>query len=140
MTKKYEILEKYIKDLSAETPDIETYIFVKDRISNYQLDIDINSKALKNRHIEINSTFKFMDKETNKKKSYFEIIYSTIIKVNDQIKEKKELEKIILCDVQVEIYPYIEKTLLELLHNSGYPNVQFEKKVNFEDLFNSRLN
>ncbi len=140
MTKKYEILEKYIKDLSAETPDIETYIFVKDRISNYQLDIDINSKALKNRHIEINSTFKFMDKENNKKKSYFEIIYSTIIKVNDQIKEKKELEKIILCDVQVEIYPYIEKTLLELLHNSGYPNVQFEKKVNFEDLFNSRLN
>ena len=140
MTKKYEILEKYIKDLSAETPDIETYIFVKDRISNYQLDIDINSKALKNRHIEINSTFKFMDKENNKKKSYFEIIYSTIIKVNDQIKEKKELEKIILCDVQVEIYPYIEKTLLELLHNSGYPNVQFEKKVNFEELYNQRLN
>ena len=140
MTKKYEILEKYIKDISGETPGIETYLFVKDRISTYQLDIDINSKALKNRHIEINSTFKFIDKENNKKKSHFEIIYSTIIKVSDQIKEKKELEKIILCDVQVEIYPNIEKALLELLHNCGYPNVKFEKKVNFENLFNSRLN
>ena len=89
MTKKYEILEKYIKDISGETPGIETYLFVKDRISTYQLDIDINSKALKNRHIEINSTFKFIDKENNKKKSHFEIIYSTIIKVSDQIKEKK---------------------------------------------------
>ncbi len=140
MTKKYEIIEKYIKDLSSETPDIETYIFVKERISNYQLEIDINSRAIKNKHIEINSTFRFLDKEKNKKKSHFEIVYSTIIKVSDQIKEKKELEKIILCDVQVEIYPYIEKTLLSLLHNSGYPNVKFEKKVNFEDLYNSRLN
>ena len=140
MTEKYKILGKYIKDMSSETPNVETYIFVKDHIEKYQLGIDINSKALKNKMIEINTTFKFQDRENNKKKSYFEIIFATIIKVNDEIKEKKELEKIILCDVQTKIYPDLEKTLLNLLHNSGYPNIKFEKKVNFENLYNKRFN
>jgi preprotein translocase subunit SecB len=140
MTKKYKILGKYIKDMSSETPDIETYIFVRDYISKYQLNIDINSKALKNKMIEINTILKFEDKKDNKKKSYFEINYSTIVKVDEEIKEKKDLEKIILCDVQTEIYPELEKSLLSLLHNSGYPNVQFEKKVDFEQLYNQRLN
>jgi preprotein translocase subunit SecB len=140
MTEKYKILGKYIKDMSSETPDIETYIFVKDQISKYQLSIDINSKPLKNKMVEINTTLKFVDKETNKKKSYFEINFSTIVKINENIKEKKELEKIILCDVQIEIYPDLEKSLLDLLHNSGYPNIKFEKKINFEELYNKRLN
>jgi len=140
MTKKYKILGKYIKDLSSETPNIETYIFVRDYISKYQLNIDINSKALKNKMIEINTILKFEDKLENKKKSYFEINYSTIIKLEEEIKEKKDLEKIILCDVQTEIYPELEKSLLSLLHNSGYPNVKFEKKVDFEQLYNQRLN
>ena len=140
MTKKYKILGKYIKDMSSETPDIETYIFVRDYISKYQLDIDINSKAIKDKMIEINTILKFEDKQDNKKKSYFEINYSTIIKVEEEIKEKKDLEKIILCDVQTEIYPELEKSLLNLLHNSGYPNVQFEKKVDFEQLYSQRLN
>ena len=140
MTEKYKILAKYIKDLSSETPNIETYLFVKDQISKYQLGIDINSKALKNNMIEINTTFKFEDKENNQKKSYFELVYSTIIRVNDDIKEKKELEKIILCDVQTEIYPDLEKSLLELLHNSGYPKIKFEKKVDFENLYKQQFN
>ena len=140
MTKKYKILGKYIKDMSSETPDIETYIFVRDYISKYQLDIDINSKAIKDKMIEINTILKFEDKQDNKKKSYFEINYSTVIKVEEEIKEKKDLEKIILCDVQTEIYPELEKSLLSLLHNSGYPNVQFEKKVDFEQLYSQRLN
>ena len=140
MTKKYKILGKYIKDMSSETPDIETYIFVRDYISKYQLNIDINSKAIKNKMIEINTILKFEDKQDNKKKSYFEINYSTIIKIEEDIKEKKDLEKIILCDVQIEIYPELEKSLLSLLHNSGYPDVQFEKKVDFEQLYSQRLN
>ena len=140
MPSKYKILGKYIKDLSGETPDLETYLFVKDRIGKYQLGIDINSKALKNNMIEINTTFKFEDKEQNKKKSHFEIIYSTIIKLNDEIKDKKELEKIILCDVQTEIYPNLEKALLDLLHNSGYPGIKFEKKVDFENLYKQKFN
>ena len=140
MTKKYKILSKYIKDMSSETPNIETYIFVKDYISKYQLNIDINSKALKNKMIEVNTILKFEDKSENKKKSYFEINYSTIIKVEEEVKEKKDLEKIILCDVQTEIYPELEKSLLNLLHDSGYPNVKFEKKIDFEQLYTQRLN
>jgi preprotein translocase subunit SecB len=140
MTEKYKILGKYIKDMSSETPDVETYIFVRDYISKYQLNIDINSKALKNKMIEVNTVLKFEDKQENNKKSYFEINYSTIVKINDEIKEKKDLEKIILCDVQIEIYPELEKSFLNLLHDSGYPNVKFEKKVDFEQLYNQRLN
>jgi len=140
MTKKYKILGKYIKDMSSETPDIETYIFVRDYISKYQLNIDINSKALKNKMIEINTILKFEDKQDNKKKSYFEINFSTIVKIEEEIKDKKDLEKIILCDVQTEIYPELEKSLLNLLHDSGYPDVKFEKKVDFEQLYTQRLN
>ena len=140
MTKNYKILGKFIKDMSSETPDVETYIFVKDYISKYQLNIDISSKALKNKMVEINTIFKFEDKEKNKKKSYFEINFATIIKVDNEVKEKKELEKIILCDVQVEIYPDLEKSFLNLINNSGYPGVKFEKKINFEELYKQRFN
>tara|TARA_E500000081_G_C6025952_1_gene302374 strand:+ start:18 stop:446 length:429 start_codon:yes stop_codon:yes gene_type:complete len=140
MTERYKVLGKYIKDMSSETADAETYIFVKDYISKYQLSIDINSKAIKNKMIEVNTIMKFEDKEERKKKSYFEINYATIIKVDDEVKEKKELEKIILCDVQIAIYPDLEKSLLDLLHNSGYPSVKFEKKIDFEKLYNQKFN
>ena len=140
MTEKFKILGNYIKDLSSETPDIETYLFVKEKISTYQLNIDITSKALKNKMVEVNTNFKFKDKEESKKKSYFEIIYSSIIKMEDTVKDKNEMEKIILCDLQIEIYPKIEKALLDLLHNSGYPEIKFDKKVNFEDLYKKRIN
>jgi preprotein translocase subunit SecB len=140
MTKNYKILAKFIKDMSSETPDAETFIFVKDNISKYQLNIDINSKALKNKMIEINTIFKFEDKEKNQKKSYFEINFATIVKIDDEVKEKKELEKIILCDSQVEIYSDLEKSFLDLVHNSGYPGVKFEKKIDFVNLYNQRFN
>ena len=140
MTEKFKILGKFIKDLSSETPDVETYLFVRERIAKYQLGIDINSKPLKNKMIEINTSFKFEDKEQIKKKSHFEIMYSTVIKVNEEVKEKKELEKIILCDVQIKIYPALEKALSDLLHNSGYPGIKFEKKVDFEALYKQRFN
>ena len=140
MTEKFKILAKYIKDMSSETKDVETFLFVKENISKYHLNIDITSKPLKNKLIEINTTLKFEDKETNEKKSYFEIVYATIVRINDEVKEKKDLEKIILCDVQIEIYPELEKSFLNLLHNSGYPDVKFEKKVDFEQLYNQRLN
>ena len=140
MSDKYKILSKYIKDLSSETPNVESFLFTKDNISKYELDIDINSKPLKNKLIEINTTLKFEDKEPNEKKSHYEIIYATIIKINEEIKEKKDLERIILCDVQNKIYPDIEKSLLDLLHNSGYPGITFEKKVDFENLYNQKIN
>ena len=140
MTEKYKILGKYIKDMSSETPNIETYLFVRENISKYQLDIDINSNPLKNKHIEINTTLRFEDKSQNQNKSHFEIIFTTIIKVNDEVKDKKELEKIILCDVQIKIYPHLEKSLLDMLHNSGYPTIKFEKKIDFEKLYKEKFN
>jgi len=140
MTEKYKILGKYIKDISSETANIETYVFVKENIHKYQLFIDINSKALKNKLIEVDTHMKFEDKENNERKSYFEINFSTIVRVNEDIKEKKELEKILLCEVQKEIYPDLEKSLLDLLHNSGYPEIKFEKKIDFEELYNQKFN
>ena len=138
MTEKFKILANYIKDLSSETADVETYLFVKENISKYHLDIDITSKALKNKLIEVNTTLKFQDKDANEKKSYYEIVYATIIRVDDDIKEKKDLEKIILCDVQNKIYPDLEKSFLDLLNNSGYPGIKIDKKVDFEKLYKEK--
>ena len=139
MTEKFKILAKFIKDASSETADIETYLFVKESIAKYQLNIDITSRALKNKLIEINTTLKFEDKEPNEKKSYFEIVYTTIVKINDEIKEKKDLEKIILCDVPTTIYPELENSFINLMHNSGHPNIQLEKKIDFKKLYSERF-
>jgi preprotein translocase subunit SecB len=140
MTEKFKILAKYIKDMSSETPDVETFLFVKENISKYQLNIEITSKALKNKLIEVNTTLKFEDKEVNEKKSYYEIVFATIIKVSDEIKEKKELEKIILCDVPSMIYPELEKAFLNLVHDSGHPGIKLEKKIDFNKLYSDRFN
>ncbi len=140
MTENYKILGKFIKDMSSETPDVETFLFVKDNIAKYQLNIDITSKPLKDKIVEINTTFKFEDKSTNEKRSYFEIIFATIVRIADEIKDKKEIEKIILCDVQKDIYPNLETSFLNLVHNSGYPGIKFEKKIDFEKLYNQKFN
>ena len=140
MTEKFKILGKYIKDMSSETPDIETYLFVREQISKYQLGIDINSKAIKDKHIEVNTTLKFEDKSNNKKKSHFEIVFSTIVRINDEVKDKKELERIILCDVQTKIYPDLEKSFLNLVHNSGHPSIKLEKGIDFNKLYNEKFN
>ena len=140
MTENFKILTEFIKDMSSETPDVQSYLFVKDNISKYHLNIDIASKALKNKLIEVNTTLKFEDKEPNEKKSHFELIYASIVKIDDGIKDKKDLEKIILCDVQNKIYPNLEKVFLDLLHNSGFVEVKFAKKVDFNKLYNERSN
>ncbi len=140
MSENYKIMSKYIKDISGETPDIETYLYVKDYISKYQLNIDINSKPLKAQIIEIDTLLKFHDNSESKKKSLFEITYSTVIKLDKEVKDKTVLQKIVLCDVPKEVYPEMEKALLNLLHNSGYPEIKFEKKVDFEELYKKNFN
>ena len=139
MTEKFKILASYVKDMSSETPDVETFIFVQENINKYQLNIDINSKALKNKMIEVNTTLKFEDTKPNEKKSYYEIIYSTVIRVSDDVKNKDEMQKIILCDVPTAIYPDLEKAFLNLIHDSGHPNIKLEKNVNFQELYNERF-
>ena len=140
MSENYKIMSKYIKDISGETPDIETYLYVKDYISKYQLNIDIDSKPLKDQIIEVDTLLKFHDNSESKKKSHFEITYSTVIKLNKEIKDKNILQKIVLCDVQKEVYPEMEKALLNLLHTSGYPEIKFEKKIDFEELYKKNFN
>ena len=140
MTENFKILAQYIKDMSSETPDVQTYLFAKDNIFKYSLDIDITSKALKNKHIEVNTTLKFEDKEPNEKKSHFEIVYASIVKIEESVKDKKDLEKIILCDVQNKIYPNLEKIFLNLLHDSGFPEVVIKKKIDFDKLYSEKSN
>ena len=138
MKDNFKILAQFIKDMSSETADIQSYLFVRDNISKYHLDIDISSKPLRNKLIEVNTTLRFKDKEPNEKKSHFEIIYASIIKINDEIKDKKDLEKIILCDVPAKIYPKLEKIFINILTDSGFPDIKFEKKIDFNKLFKER--
>ncbi len=140
MKENYKILTKFIKDMSSETPDIETFLFVKDNISKYQLNIDITSKALKNKMIEIHTTLKFQDINNNDKKSFFEIIYATVVKINEEMQDKKTMEKIVLCDVQKEIYPNLKLSFLNMLRDSGYPGIKLEKDIDFEKLYNEKFN
>ena len=140
MNKKYKILSSFIKDMSSETPNVESYLFTKDNISKYELDIDISSNPLKNKLIEVNTCLKFHDKTKQEKKSYFEVIYTSVVRIEDVVKEKKDLQKIVLCDVPTEIYTKLEKILLNLLSDSGYPGVKFDKKVDFNKLFNEKFN
>ena len=140
MKDNFKILAQYVKDISSETPNVETYLFVKENISKYLLNIDITSKALKNKLIEVNVTLKFEDKNANEKKSYFEIVYAVIVRINDEIKDKKDLEKIILCEVPTKISTELEKTFLNLVHNSGHPEIKLDKKFNFQKLYNEKFN
>ena len=140
MNKNFKIILNYVKDLSIETPDAETLVFVKDKISKYQLSIDIKSKALKNKMIEVSTKLTFKDNDNNDKKSFFEIDYASIVQVEESIKEKSQLEKILLCDLQKEIYPKLEMIFIKLINDSGFPEVKFEKKIDFEKLYNERLN
>tara|TARA_B100000780_G_scaffold137323_1_gene96139 strand:+ start:724 stop:1149 length:426 start_codon:yes stop_codon:yes gene_type:complete len=139
-TEKFKILSNFVKDMSSETPDVQSYLYVKDNISKYHLNIDIKSIPLKNKLIEVNTTLKFEDKEPNEKKSHFEIKYATIVKIDDDINDKKNLEKIILCDVQNKIYPNLEKIFLNLLNDSGFPGITLEKKIDFEKLYKEKFN
>jgi|TARA_B110000967_G_scaffold137467_1_gene140421 preprotein translocase subunit SecB len=140
MTENFKIIGNFVKDMSSETPDVPTYIFVKDKISTYQLNIDINSKAVKDGIIEVNTIIKFMDKPEVQKKAHFEVTYTSIVKVNEKISDKKDMEKIILCDVPNEIYPDLKRIFLNLLTESGYPGIKFEKKIDFTELYNQRSN
>ena len=140
MIKKFKIISEFIKDMSSETPDVQTYLFIKENISKYHLNIEIDSKAIKDKVIEINTMLKFVDNEPNEKKGNFEMIYTSIAKIEDDIKEKKDLQKIILCDVQKEIYPRLEKSFLNMLSDSGYTGIKFEKKIDFDKLYKEKFN
>ena len=140
MAEKFKIITQFVKDMSSETPNVETYLYVKEYIKNYNLNIEITTKPLKNRMVEVNTKLDYIDKGKSKNKSHFEMNYASIIKIDEEIKDRKIIEKIILCDLQKEIYPSLEKIFINLLSSSGFSNIKFEKKIDFEQLYNQRLN
>ena len=140
MVEKFKIITQFVKDMSSETPNVETYLYVKEYIKNYNLNIEITTKPLKNRMIEVSTKLDYMDKGKSKNKSHFEMNYASIIKIDEEIKDRKIIEKIILCDVQKEIYPSLEKIFINLLSTSGFSNIKFEKKIDFEKLYKEKFN
>ena len=140
MTKNYEIVLNYIKDLSVEIPDAETFLFSRENITKYTLGLNISTNPIKDQTIEVITNLNYKDKNENKRKSYFEISYATVVKITDKNLNKEELEKIILIEVQNEIYPSLEKKFLNIINDAGFPNLTLEKKVDFEKLYNQRLN
>ncbi len=140
MSKKYKIILDYINDLSVEIKDPEALLIVKEKILKFKLDLEITSKPPKNKMIEVNTKLTYQDKEAKQREAYFEMIYATVIKLDEGIENKKELEKILLCDVQKEIYPKIEKIFIETIKNSGLPGIKFTKKIDFDELYYKQLN
>ena len=140
MTKKYKILAEFAKDVSYETPDIETYLRTKDNILKYHLTLDINSKFLKKKMIEVNIISKFQETNLEKKKSNFEITYAAIVRIDENVTDEKEIKKIVLSDVPNEIYPRLEDLFITLINKSGFPEIKIEKKVDFEKLYKEKFN
>ena len=134
MENKFNILTEFIKDMSCETKNAQTYLHVKDVIKNYHLDFAINAKPMKNKLIEVDTILNFKDPNSSEKQSYFEIIYTSIVKIDDDVKDL-DLKKILLCEVPKKIYPKLEKSFIDMLHNAGYEEVQSNKKIDFDELF-----
>ena len=140
MTLKHEIILSYTKDLSVETPDAESLISARENISKYSLNLDLNSKFTKNKMIEVDTKLTYQDKTKNKKKTFFEMVYVTVVKIEEENLNKEDLKKFILCDLQIKIYPQIEKIFLDILKLSGFPDIQLKSKVDFNKLYNDRIN
>ena len=139
-TEQFKIILEYIKDLSIETPSASVLLSVRENLTNYQMDIDISSLVLKNKSLEITTKLILQDKKNNKDKAFFEIKYATVISIDSSIIDKKIISKIVLCDLQKIIYPKVEKIFLELIRNAGYPEIKFDKIVDFEKMYNDKFN
>ena len=139
MTIKHKILLSYIKDLSVETPDAESVISARENLSKYSLKLDLSSKALKNKMIEVDTKLTYEDK-INKKKTLFEMVYATVVKIEEEKPELEKVKKFILCDLQIQIYPQIEKTFISILKLSGFPDLHLKSKIDFNKLYNERKN
>ncbi len=140
MEDKYKIILSYIQDLSIEIPSPESLLTIRNTIPEFQMQVGINSKPLKRKMIEVVTTLNYSNPSKKKVTGFFEIKYATVINVLDLKIEKKELEKIVLCDLQIKIYPELEQKFLTILKNSGLPNLKFGKKIDFEELYKARLN
>ena len=135
MTKNYKILASYIKNISSKISGTEDYIYLKDNIPKYSLGIDINSIPLKSNMAEVNIKLTFDNKNEKNKKAYFEMLHTTVIRVEESAVNKEELKKIFLSEVPTEMYPEIEKRFFEIVQSIGYPEIKLDKRINFKELF-----
>tara|TARA_B100001121_G_C18549966_1_gene554916 strand:- start:325 stop:759 length:435 start_codon:yes stop_codon:yes gene_type:complete len=137
---KYKIISQFVKDLSSETENVETFIHVSDHISNYHLNIEINSKPLKNLIVEVNTTLKFQDPNDTLLKSIFEINYATIVKIEKNNISKEEMQKMLLVELQEEIYPELKRIFLNTIHDAGYKSFTMDKDIDFKKLYETQSN
>ena len=137
---KFKIILEYIKDLSIETPNVSTLTYVRENLENYIMDIDISSIIIKNKALEVTTKLILNDKKDSLEKAFFEIKYATVITIDETVSDKDTIRKIILCDLQKIVYPKIEKIFLYLIKIAGYPELKFEKKVDFEKLYDEKIN
>jgi len=140
MPVKHKIIVTYTKDMSVEIPDVQTLLLARERISKYKITLDITSKPLKNKMIEVFTKLKYTDVEESKKKALFEILYSTVVEIENLNVEKREMEKFILCDLQLEIFPKIRQAFVEILRHSGFPEANFSGEIDFKELYQQRSN
>ena len=140
MPVKHKIMLTYTKDLSVEIPDVQTLLLARERISKYKITLDITSKPLKNKMIEVFTKLKYTDVEESKKKALFEFLHSTVVEIEDKNVEKKEMEKFILCDLQLEVFPKIREAFVQILRNSGFPEANFSGEIDFNKLYQQRSN
>ena len=140
MSVKHKIILTYTKDLSVEIPDVQTLLLARERISKYKITLDITSKPLKNKMIEVFTKLKYTDVEESKKKAIFELLYSTVVEIENPNVEKKEMEKFILCDLQLEIFPKIREAFVQILRHSGFPEANFSGEIDFNELYQQRSN
>ena len=134
----YKIISKFIKDISFEIPDARTFVMLEKEISKYNLNFDIKSKPFKENIIEVNTTLRLTPNLKVERKMLTEINLATLVSIDKNSVDKKELEKIILVKVPAEIYPTLYETFVYLFSQAGLKNISIEKDVNFEKLYNEK--
>ena len=134
----YKIISKFIKDISFEIPNIQAFVMLEKEIPNYALNFDIRSKPYKDNIIEVNTVLKIFPNQDVKHKILTEITGTALVSTEKVFEDKKELEKIILINVPTEMYPTLYETFVYLFKQAGVKNIQIDKKVDFEKLYNER--
>ena len=140
MPVKHKVILTYTKDLSVEIPNVETFLLARERMSKYKITLDITSKPLKNKMIEVFTKLKYTDLEESKKKALFELLHSTVVEIEDTKIEKNEMKKFILCDLQIEVFPKIREAFVQILRHSGFPEANFSGEIDFNKLYQQRSN
>ena len=134
----YKIISKFIKDISFEIPNVQTFVMLEKEILNYNLNFDIKSNPFKENIIEVNTILKLVPNQDVKHKMLVEINFTSLVSVEKNFEDKKEIEKIILVKIPTEVYPTLYETFVYLFKQAGLKDIKIEKDVNFEKLYNEK--